>query len=234
MKNEIFQTIFQLYESELEKLYKEESACLIVFRILPKNTQQVIMRLINIDSDINLNLQSLIKDINWSDILENHESNVKDLLRQLHFLRIFNKDNMIMNNNFKTNMLNILNKGVSVKGVQVLKKKAKSWNTMYDKSIKLLEKYMSKLIDFDNAIIDISSSDDKIKFFEKSGLIKEEGGAYKLQPSAYRILLSDRQTQIRSLLIKYIYIHKYDDRDSIFNFLNFLFCLCTLDVGVVI
>jgi hypothetical protein len=60
MKNEIFQKIFELYENEIERLYEEESACLIIFRILKKTSQQLIMRLMNIDEKINLSLQSLV------------------------------------------------------------------------------------------------------------------------------------------------------------------------------
>jgi hypothetical protein len=237
MKNEIFQTIFTIYESDIERLYHEESACLIIFRILPKNTQQVIMRLINIDSEVNLNLQTLIKDINWSDILENHETGIKEVLRLLHFLKIFNKDNMVMNNLFKFNMLNILGKGISAKTAQVVpKKKAKSWNTIYEKSIKLLEKYLIKLYEFDNATINLDSYDDKIKFLVDSGLVKKVDGTntYKLQPIAYKTLLSDRQTQIRYLVLRYIIKHKGDDKESFFRFLNLIFSLCTLDVGIVI
>jgi hypothetical protein len=235
MKNEIFQTIFSLYEKDIEKLYQEESACLLIFRILPKNTQQFIMRLINIDSEINLNLQTLVKDINWSDILENHETGVKEILKHLCFLKIFNKDSMIMNSLFKTNMLSILTHGISTKSAQeVPKKKAKSWNTIYDKSIKLLEKYMIKIQEFDNVSLDLNAYDDRIKFFVESGFVKETSSSvYNLQPIAYRILLSDRQTQIRSFVQRYIIKHKTDDKETFFKFLNFLFSLCTLDIGMV-
>jgi hypothetical protein len=235
MKNEIFQTIFTLYENEIEKLYHEESACLLIFRILPKNTQQVIMRLINIHEDVNLTFQTLSKEINWSDILDNHETNMRDILKPLHFLKIFNKD-MIMNSYFKMNLLNIITKGISSKGVQIVsKKKPKTWLACYEKSIKLLEKYLIKLHEFDNTMVNMDDYDDRIKFLAEVGLIRKEGqNPYKLTPNAFKILLSDRQTQIRYLVLKYVVKNKSDDKESFFRFLNFLFSLCTLDVGVVI
>lgn len=233
MKNEIFQKIFELYENEIERLYEEESACLIIFRILKKTSQQLIMRLMNIDEEINLNLQSLVQEIKWSDIYDNHEQSIKEDLKILHWFKIIpDRDKMILNKMFKKNIFKIINNGITILSIENVKKKNKSWNECYDIGLKALEKYLVKIHEFDNAAT-FNTEDDKIKFLINSNIIKKEGNIYKLTHQSFAILLGDKQYQIRMLLVKYLLYSRSDNREKNFKFLNFLFSICTLDIGSV-
>lgn len=232
MKNEIFQTIFNLYEKDIENLYKEESACLLIYRILPKKCQQVIMRVINIDDKLCLNFQDLISKINWSDILENHEANIKDILRLLYSIKIFPTKEAILNSSFKSNMLKIMNQGITQKGSPIPKKKNKGWNSCFDNGMAAFEKYLVGIYELDSYYIEVEN--DKIKFLINSGFLKKESQtAYKLTPLALSTLLGDKQLQIRTLILKYVITNKSEDNEKNFKFLHFLFSICTLDVGTV-
>jgi hypothetical protein len=233
MKNEIFQKIFELYENEIERLYEEESACLIIFRILKKTSQQLIMRLINIDEEINLSLQSLVQEIKWSDIYDNHEQSIKEDLKILHWFKIIpDRDKMILNKMFKKNMFKIINNGISLLSIDNVKKKNKTWNECYDIGLKALEKYLVKIHEFDN-VSHVNLEDEKIKFLVNSNIIKKEGSVYKLTHQTFAILLGDKQYQIRMMLVKYLLYNRCDNREKNFKFLNFLFSICTLDIGTV-
>lgn len=233
MKNEIFQKIFELYENEIDRLYEEESACLIIFRILKKTSQQLIMRLMNIDEKINLSLQSLVQEIKWSDIYDNHEQSIKEDLKILHWFKIIpDRDKMILNKMFKKNIFKIINNGINILSVENVKKKNKSWNECYDIGLKALEKYLVRIHEFDNSANAVTE-DEKIKFLINSNIVKKEGNVYKLTHQSFAIFLGDKQYQIRMLLVKYLLFNRSDNREKNFKFLNFLFSICTLDIGTV-
>lgn len=235
MKNEIFQQIYGLYEKDLEKLYLEESACLLIFRNLPSDCQQTIIRVINIDEILNLEMQTLVKKINWCDIFDNHTNDIKEAVRMLYSFKILtSRENIILNTHFKQNMLNIFNRGILPKGV-VLENKMKSWAFCYEHGINALEKYLVAIHDLDEQEIDVKSENEKIKFLFNSGLIIKDNSINKVKLTQFAIntLLADRQLQIRFLILKYIYTNKTEDNDNNLKFLHFLFSLCTLDIGLV-
>ena len=74
----MFTTIFKNYKEEFEKLHKDESACLLIFRILPKQSQEIIMRIINIDENLNATNQDFLNKINWQDFLDEKGKDIKD------------------------------------------------------------------------------------------------------------------------------------------------------------
>jgi hypothetical protein len=233
IKNEIFQQIFNMYEKDLEYIYKEESACLLIFRILPKFCQNAIIRLINLDNQLEFKLSTIITNINWADISENHSAEMKEAIRILFSIKIISsvdpkEDRFILNQYFKVNMLNLIKKGIKHKAIVSSRNKNLSWQDCYDNGISALEKYLVGIYDLDN--LNLTTDNDKLKYLVNSGFITKEGLNLKLTQYAITTLLADRQLQIRYLICKYIYANKSEDG---LKFLAFLFSLCTLDIGVV-
>ncbi len=133
---------------------------------------------------------------------------------------------------FKRNIFKIINSGINILYVEYVKKKNKSWNECYDIGLKALEKYLVKIQEFDN-VTELKLDDEKVKFLINSNIIKKEGNVYKLTHQSFAIFLGDKQYQIRMLLVKYLLFNRSDNREKNFKFLNFLFSICTLDIGTV-
>jgi hypothetical protein len=235
ISNEIFHKIFNKYEMEMESLYKEESACILIFRILPDLCQQVIMRLINVDDCLFLKRHDLEQGMNWSDIFENHYADIMIHIRILFSIKIIpNKDIMVLNSDFKRNMLKIFKNGISDNTNLLHKKKNKSWSECFENGISSLEKYLLNILNLEGLYFD--SENEKIKFLINSGFIKKETDNYfMLTPWALSIMLENRQLQIRSLIIRYIVVQgdRPEDKQKNLEFLKFLFRVCTFEVGAV-
>jgi hypothetical protein len=235
ISNEIFHKIFNKYESEMESLYKEESACVLIFRILPDLCQQVILRLIHVDDSLNLKRHDLEQGINWSDIFENHYADIIIHIRILFSIKIIpNKEVMVLNKDFKRNMLKLFKNGISENPNSLIKKKNKSWSDCFENGISSLEKYLLNILNLEGLYFD--SENEKIKFLINSGFIKKEAENYfMLTPWALSIMLENRQLQIRSLIIRYIVVQgdRPEDKEKNLEFLKFLFRICIFEVGAV-
>jgi hypothetical protein len=233
LKNEIFQAIFSHYEKDIESLYKEESACLSIFRIIPEICQQIIMRMIYIDTDLKLSITSLVSEVNWSDIFEEHTNDIRNCIRILFSIKILSgKEIFLLNQDFKKNMLKILKVGLT-KNTNFHKKKSKGWQECFETGMAAFEKYLVSLYDIDNHTIE--TENDKIKFLVNSGFLKKgEANLYKLSAIALSTLLEDRHLQIRTLIIRYIVTNKNEDNNKNLKFLHFLFSISTLAVGAVL
>ena len=235
ISNEIFHKIFNKYESEMESLYKEESACVLIFRILPDLCQQVILRLIHVDDSLNLKRHDLEQGINWSDIFENHYADIIIHIRILFSIKIIpNKEVMVLNKDFKRNMLKLFKTGISDNPNSLIKKKNKSWSDCFENGISSLEKYLLNILNLEGLHFD--SENEKIKFLINSGFIKREAeNHFMLTPWALSIMLENRQLQIRSLIIRYIVVQgdRPEDKEKNLEFLKFLFRICIFEVGAV-
>ena len=105
IKNEIFYLILKYYRIHLEKLYEDESACLLTFRVLSTEHQNIIMRIINLPNEIQLSKEIFKKEIEWSDFLEVEkiDEKLKMFFTVIEQLRIFVISNNLIsiNENFK-------------------------------------------------------------------------------------------------------------------------------------
>jgi hypothetical protein len=232
ISNDVFSKIFNYYEKDVENLYKEESACLVIFRILPEICQHTLVRLINIDNAVNIKRQDL--KYQWADIMEDCSNDIRKCIFILFSIKIITDKNIIIiNEDFKKNMLKIIKHGLTTRTNLLLKKKNKSWSECFQNGIKALEKYLLNIMDLDGMYSRIES--DKIKLLINSGLVKKEDqNYYKLAPIALQGMLDNRIMQIRLLMIKYINsFGETEDRQKFLNFINFLFEISTLDVGAV-
>jgi hypothetical protein len=191
------------------------------------------MRIIHIDDQIHLNIKELVQEINWSDILEDHVNDIRICIKMLFSIKIIpHNEIIILNKDFKNNMLKIIKSGLTSKVGLVTKKKNKSWRTCFENGMASFEKYLVGIYDLDDYYIE--SENEKIKFLINSGFIKKEAqNFYKLTPIALTTLLGDKQSQIRTLIIRYILTNKKEDREKNLKFLNFLFSISTLEVGAV-
>jgi len=240
IKNEMITTIFKNYKEEVEKLYKDESACLLIFRILPKQSQDIIMRIINIDENLNATHINFLSKINWQDFLDDKEKDkYKGALITIKILTndIHNKEFIVLEPNFKTNLKKIIKDGISVKSEFILKSKQKNWNQCYEKGMVALEKYLTAIKSLDTLQEHVSYDNEKYKFLINSGFIRkdiEESG--RLTPFGLAFLLDDIQTQLRTLMVKFVLtiIHETKNKDKKLDFFYNLFKLCSLEIGVVI
>ncbi len=232
ISNDVFSKIFNYYEKDVEQLYKEESACIVIFRILPELCQHTIMRLINIDDIVNVKRQEL--KFEWADIMDDCINEMKKCIFILSSMKIITDRNVILlNEDFKRNMLKIVKHGMTQSTHLILKKKNKGWMECFQNGLSALEKYLLNIMDLDGLYVGTES--DKIKLLMNSGLVrKEEQNYFKLTPIALQGMLDNRVTQIRLLMIRYINcVGESEDRATFMKFINFLFGVSTLEVGAV-
>lgn len=234
IKNEMFTTIFKNYKEEFEKLYKDESACILIFRILPKQSQEIIMRIINIDENLNATNQDFLNKINWHDFLEEKGKDINK--SALSTIKVLTSETYVkLDTNFKLNLKKIIKEGISVKSEFILKSKHKTWNQCYEKGMVALEKYLTAIKSLDTYQESIKYDNEKYKFLISSGFIKkdlEDSG--RLTPFGLAFLLDDIQTQLRTLMVRFVLtiIHETNKKRELEFFYN-LFKLCTLEIGVV-
>jgi hypothetical protein len=235
--NDIFQIIYQNFAMNIDTLYKEESACLLVFRILPELSQQLIMRIIHVHSELNYNYKERTDEINWSDIIDNNANDIKHYIRLLTQIKIIpSKELLELHPDFKRNLLKIISVGLTP--IPMVKKKIKDWNETFNYGIEALEKYLKKLFAFEKPQF-IENENPAIKFLLNIKFLKKEN-SYKATSQALITLLGDKQFQIRHLIGKYIINYKNacesdesKNMTTFLTFLTFLFSLCTLGVGIV-
>ena len=68
IKNEIFYLILKYYKVHLDKLFEDESACLLTFRVLSTEHQNIIMRVINLSNEHKLTKEDFRKKIEFKNI----------------------------------------------------------------------------------------------------------------------------------------------------------------------
>ena len=234
MKNEMFIIIYKNFKDDLEKIFKNDSACLLFYRCLTKQTQQIIMRVINIEEELNMTQIEFINKINFSDFLDSNKDEIIQCFRYLCSIKIFpKKDQVKLDPDFKNNMKKIIKEGIKTKTEFILKSKHKTWTQCYNKGIAALEKYLTFIKSLDS--YNESSENEKINFLVKSGFLsRETDNNSRLTPLSLSLLLDDRQCQIRTLMVRFIAtLTKTELNTNRVDFLYFLFTLCTLEIGVV-
>jgi len=241
ISNDVFYKIISYYDKNaLDSLYREESACTIIFRILPELCQQTIMRIINIDNLVNFKIQDIKSE--WPDLIDSSDTDYKKCIGILNLCRIIVDPNILLiNEDFKTNLLKVIKLGISPKPNLITKKKTKGWTKSFKNGLEALEKYLLNIMDLDGLIV-YSDSEDKrskqIRLLLDSGLIKSdrEKNYYQLTSIALQGMLDNRLTQIRLLMIRYINVlaERYKkESGKLLKFINFLFSISTLEVGAV-
>lgn len=231
ISNDVFSKIFNYYEKDVDQLYKEESACIVIFRILPELCQHTIMRLIHIDDLVNVKRQEFKYE--WADIMDDCVNDMRKCMFILSSIKITTDKNVIiLNEDFKTNMTKILHSGLSPKP-NLLRKKHKSWNECFSNGVSTLEKYLLNIMDLDGMYTRTDS--EKMKLLINSNLVKrEEQNYYKLTSITLQSMLDNRLTQIRFLMIRYINtLAESEEKSKLLKFINFLFNISTLEVGAV-
>jgi hypothetical protein len=235
ISNDIFKTIFDTFESKIDTLYKEESACVLIFRILPELCQHVITRIIYVDDEIKYTFENVIEKINWSDIFETDPvDGIKRCWKILFKIKIIpTKDMLILHPDFKKNMLKIFSSGFTTTGILV-KKKKKDWSETFNAGIEALEKFLKLCFNLDKIKLIDQNEPEWVKFLLNIKFVKKEGGLYKLSNIALTTLLGDKQLQIRQMIGKYIQFYRIGHtEEEMYKFLRFLFVICTKEVGAV-
>ena len=116
IKNEIFYLILKYYKIHLDKLFEDESACLLTFRVLSTEHQNIIMRVINLSNEHKLTKEDFRKKIEWSDFLdvEKIDEKLKMFFTVIEQLKIFitNNNLITINDNFKRNLKKVISEGI--------------------------------------------------------------------------------------------------------------------------
>ena len=190
------------------------------------------MRLINIDDMVNIKRQELTNE--WADIMNDCANDMKNCMNILFHIKIISdKNNFLLNSDFKRNMLKIMKCGITAKTNLKLKKKNKSWMECFQNGLNALEKYLLFIMDQDG-LYSLTDNEDIELLINCTLVRKEKQNYYKLTPIALQGMLDNRITQIRLLIIRYInYVGETVDKVTLLKFVNFLFNISTLEVGAV-
>jgi hypothetical protein len=240
IKNEIFYLILKCYKIHLDKLFEDESACLLTFRVLSTEHQNIIMRVINLSNENKFSKEDFRKKIEWSDFLEIEKIDEKlkmffTVIEQLKIFIILNNMTTI-NENFKKNLKKVITQGIIYNEKYLINSKFKTWDKCYSKGMLSLERYLLGIKDLDGYNEENRDKmNEKIRFLVDSGFLKKTPDSEgRLTPFALNFLLDDLQTQLRTLIIRFIrtFLHEANKLKE-FEFLSNLFKLCTIKIGEV-
>jgi hypothetical protein len=241
ISNDVFSKIHDFYDSRntLDSLYDEESACLMIFRILPELCQQTVMRLLNSDGLISYKVKEMGQE--WPDLIPQDPETKKcfDILLMCRI--VHNSEYLVLNQNFKKNLLKVLNEGISPKTGILSKKKTKDWSECFEEGLKALENYLLKILKLEGPLDEVKQlyevGDKNVALLVDSKLIEIDLAKNKCQLTSIALhgMLDDRLTQIRLLIIRFINVlaAKYKREPKLYEFFKFLFKISTLEVGAV-
>ena len=163
ISNDVFSKIHDFYDCKntLDSLYDQESACLMIFRILPELCQQTIMRIINSDNLLMYKLKDMSHE--WPDLISSHDHEYKKCFEILIMCRIiYHTDYLTLNQNFKKNLVKVINEGISPQPGLITKKKTKDWTECLEEGLKALENYLLNILRLEGPL-------DEVKIQYESG-----------------------------------------------------------------
>ncbi len=234
ISNQIIHYIFKDLKINFDNFYDDECACLFTFRVLPEVCQQILLRTVNLNRVIHRN------EIKWGDLLDK-ENDFRLFKNIFSFLKIIKESTTEktyeFNENFKKNMLKIINEGLTPMNIN-FKKKKKNYSKSLQTGIGALEKFLKELFRLEQYPIQQNDNENEMRsMLLNKKLIRREDGVYKLTNTTINLLLSNKQFQIRNFLMKYIgnYYSKIRDeterKNKTIALIKLLFKLCTFEIG---
>ena len=195
--NPVIITIFKHLVYDITQLFSDPPSCLIIYRILPEISKNLILKVINTTKNGRVELNE-IKNL---DIFINTNQNVSPYINGLIQMKILQKlrgeDNSYVQFNevFISTMKKILSEGIVNENKIVFHRKPKGYENYLERGINRLYKFINEKI-FDQ--IHKSKSDNYINnFLTKKNFFHIEGDKYQIGSTSISLFL------LRTIIFKY-------------------------------
>ena len=232
--NPIFITISRLLYNDLTQFFSDPPSCLIIFRILPEVSKNLILRIINSTEKNKIEAS----DIKCHDIFINTDQNISVYYWGLNQMGIiknnenFNSNNIQFNEVFLSTLRKILAEGIKNDNNITFHHKPKGYETSLERGINKFYKFINEKI-FNQ--INKTKTDNYINnFLTKINFLHIQGDRYQLGLKAINLCLHVNEDMIKNLFQFYISFcfDRNDKKDNKIKFFKLIFYLTTLEPGV--
>lgn len=229
--NPVVVTILRYLVNDLSPFFSDPPSCLMIYRILPEISKNLILRAIN--SIKNGEIEA--GEVKSHDIFINTEQNISTYCAGLKQLGILlNNDitsiKLQFNKVFINTMKKILSEGIKNDNCIAFHRKTKGYETALERGISKFYKFINEKI-FEQTI---KNKNDKINnFLSKMNFLHLEGDKYVLGPKSTSLFLQTTEDMIKSLFQIYLFYcyEKSNQTEIKIKFVKFLFYLTTLEPG---
>jgi len=229
--NPVVVTILGYLVQDLRQFFSDPPSCLMIYRILPEVSKNLILRVINSTQNGKIDTS----DIKSHDIFINTEKNISQYIVGLRQLGIILKDedkNVIhFNELFISTMRKVLSEGIKNENNISFHRKPKGYENSLERGINKFYKFINEKI-FDQ--IGKTRTDNYINtFLTKNQLLHIVEDRYKLGSHSINLFLHVTEEMIKLLFYLYLtfcYEKNYKTEKKI-KFAKFLFYLTTLEPG---
>ena len=216
---------------DISQLFSDPPSCLMIYRILPEVSKNLILRIIN--STKNGSIES--SEIKNHDIFINTEKNIGPYCVGLRQLKIIKEDftlsNIQFNQVFIATMKKILTEGIENEENIEFHRKPKGYENSLERGVNRLYKFMNEKI-FNQ--LGKPKTDNYINnFLTKKNCLHLVGNTYELGPSSYTLFLSSTEDMLKRFFNLYLsfWNEKNKNNEKKMKFVKFLFYLTTLEPG---
>ena len=233
IENPLVITILNNLVHDPSQLFDDPPSCLMIYRILPEISKNLILRIIN--STKNGKIQS--NEIKNHDIFINTDQNISQYCQGLQQLGIilknqnFESAEIQFNEVFLSTMRKILSEGIKNENKINFHRKPKGYETSLERGINRFYKFINEKI-FDQ--IGKNKNDNSINnFLTKMNLLQIAGDRYCLGQKSFILFLQNSEYMIKLLFQFYLHFcfSKTNRTDNKVKFVKFLFYLTTLEPG---
>lgn len=228
--NPVIITILKYLVQDKTQLFKDPPSCLMIYRILPEISKNLILRIINTTNNGIIE----INEIKNHDIFINTNQNVSPYLTGLMQIQILTKyqDNskIKFNEDFIKTMKGILSKGI-INDTTQTHRRPRGYESSLEKGINRFYRFINEKI-FEQ--VGKNKSDNHTNnFLTKKNFLHIEGDRYQFGSSSYNLFLCTTEDKIKNLFQLYLGFcyEKNNDKDKKFKFVKLLFFLATLEPG---
>ena len=230
--NPVIITILKYLVQDNTQLFKDPPSCLMIYRILPEISKNLILRVINTTNNGIIE----INELKSHDIFVNTNQNVSPYLTGLMIVKILQKyqddtnSKIKFNEDFIKTMKDILSKGIINDSIQT-HRKPKGYENSLERGINRFYRFINEKI-FDQ--VGKSHTANHINnFLTKKNFLHIESDRYQFGSSSYNLFLCTTEDKIKNLFQLYLGFcyEKNNDKDKKLKFVKLLFYLATLEPG---
>ena len=229
--NPVVVAIIRYLVQDVSQFFSDPPSCLMIYRILPEVSKNLILRVINTTKNGKIE----VSDLKNHDIFINTDKNISSYLYGLKQLKIL-KDNhnspniFEFNQDFISTMKTVLSEGIKYENNITFHRKPKGYETVLERGINRFYKFINEKI-FEQAS---KNKNDKINsFLTKSNLLHLMGDKYIMGSKAISLFLQRTEDMIQKFFQIYLFycFEKNNQTEIKIKFAKFLFYLTTLEPG---
>ena len=229
--NPVVVAIIRYLVQDVSQFFSDPPSCLMIYRILPEISKNLILRVINTTKNGKIE----VSDLKNHDIFINTDKNISSYLYGLKQLKIL-KDNhnspniFEFNQDFISTMKTVLSEGIKYENNITFHRKPKGYETVLERGINRFYKFINEKI-FEQAS---KNKNDKINsFLTKSNLLHLMGDKYIMGSKAISLFLQRTEDMIQKFFQIYLFycFEKNNQTEIKIKFAKFLFYLTTLEPG---